>query len=125
TRTVDAELLDAVAASTRSRNVAGIYFPDCAHVLDPLELCLALVRAAAQRGTVFEQADVRSLNLCGDEFELTLADQPAVRVLSVVVCAGPWSAPLLTPFSLPVPLECARGYHVELPEHVALVDAPV
>jgi glycine/D-amino acid oxidase-like deaminating enzyme len=42
-----------------------------------------------------------------------------------VVCAGVWSAALLTPLGLSVPLESVRGYHVELPQHPPLIDAPV
>jgi D-amino-acid dehydrogenase len=41
------------------------------------------------------------------------------------VCTGVWSAPLLSPFGLKVPLEAARGYHVQMPEATPLVDAPI
>lgn len=125
THELDAELLSRVAAASQSKNVAGLWFPDTGHVLDPLEICRALMHAATQRGAAFLKAEVRALNARDEAIELTLADNAPVRAASAIVCAGSWSVPLLAPFSLNVPLESARGYHVELPGHPALVDAPV
>jgi D-amino-acid dehydrogenase len=42
-----------------------------------------------------------------------------------IVCTGVWSAPLLQPFGLKVPLEAARGYHVQMPDATPLADAPI
>jgi len=67
---------------------------------------------------------VRSLALRGDQIEV-LTDTGAFTAPTVIVCAGAWSAPLLAPFGLRAPLEAVRGYHVELPGHAALVDAPI
>lgn len=125
THEVDPELSRRVAVAAQSRNVAGLWFSDSGHVRDPLEVCRALIHAATQRGTTFRRADVRALNVRGDAIELTLADSATVLAASAIVCAGAWSVPLLAPFSLNVPLESARGYHVEMPEHPSLVDAPV
>ena len=52
-------------------------------------------------------------------------DSGTLAVETAVVCAGAWSAPLLAPFGLHVPLEAAHGYHIELPGHSPLVDAPI
>lgn len=59
-----------------------------------------------------------------DGIEILTAHE-TLQVKSAVVCAGAWSAPLLSPFGLRAPLEAERGYHVELPDHPALVDAPI
>ena len=48
-----------------------------------------------------------------------------VVVSHAIVCAGAWSAALLRPFGLRIPLEAARGYHVEMPGARPIIDAPV
>jgi D-hydroxyproline dehydrogenase len=54
-----------------------------------------------------------------------VSTEGSTRAQAAVVCAGAWSAPLLTPFGYQVPLEAARGYHVQMPEAAPLVDAPI
>ena len=48
-----------------------------------------------------------------------------LTVDAVVVCTGAWTASLLEPLGLRVPMESARGYHVEMPGHPALTDTPI
>jgi len=118
------QLLHAVARAAGSESVAGLGFPDSSHVLDPRAVCEVLARAAVERGTTLHRDRVRSLALRGDQIEV-LADTGSFTAPTVIVCAGAWSAPLLAPFGLRAPLEAVRGYHVELPGHAALVDAPI
>jgi len=118
------ELLRAVAGAAGDETIAGLRFPDSAHVLDPRAVCEVLARAAVERGTTLQRARVRSLAPRGDQIEV-LSDAGALTAATVIVCAGAWSAPLLAPFGLRAPLEAVRGYHVELPGHAALVDAPL
>jgi D-amino-acid dehydrogenase len=47
------------------------------------------------------------------------------RIDAAIVCAGAWSRALLAPFGLEVPMQSARGYHIEMPGQTARVDAPV
>jgi glycine/D-amino acid oxidase-like deaminating enzyme len=54
-----------------------------------------------------------------------VTDNGSMSVRTAVVCAGAWSAPLLSTFGIHAPLEAERGYHVELPDHAPLVDAPI
>jgi len=113
-----------VAGAAGDETIAGLRFPDSAHVLDPRAVCEVLARAAVERGTTLQRARVRSLAPRGDQIEV-LSDAGALTAATVIVCAGAWSAPLLAPFGLRAPLEAVRGYHVELPGHAALVDAPL
>lgn len=104
---------------------AALHFPACAHVLDPAAVAQALVHAGQQTGRLsFEQACVRQVHPDGS---VELAEEPAARHTAsrTLVCAGAWSASLLKPFGLRIPLEAAYGYHLELPGAPALVDAPV
>jgi D-hydroxyproline dehydrogenase len=114
----------AVSALTVAAPTAGLWFPDTAHVLDPAEVARALATAAVGRGAILQRANVRRLQPQGDTVEV-ITDTDRFVVNTAVVCAGAWSAPLLTPFGLHVPLEAERGYHIELPDHSPLVDAPI
>lgn len=124
TKPVATDLLAAVSLAAGARGGAGLWFPESGHVLDPRGICLALAEAATQLGAKFEMKDVRTLQRRGDRIEIISASDRRV-VTSAVVCAGAWSAPLLRPFGLKVPLEAARGYHVELRDHAPLIDAPI
>jgi len=119
-----AHLLQVAGSAAQAQSVAGLWFPKCAHVLDPLEVVQAFAAAAARHGAVFLTRQVRALLARGTDLEL-VTDAGPVVVRRAIVCAGAWSAPLLRPFGCRVPLAAARGYHVELPGIAALIDAPV
>ena len=123
-RPVAPQLLAAVAAAAGRAGGAGLEFPESAHVLDPRAVCEVLAGAALARGAIFRHARVRALAVGAGGFELSL-DGETLWAPTVIVCAGVWSAPLLAPFGLHAPLEAARGYHLELPGHAPLIDAPL
>ncbi len=60
----------------------------------------------------------------GDSIEV-VSGTDTVVVSHAIICAGAWSAALLQPFGLKIPLEAARGYHVEMPGAKPIIDAPV
>jgi glycine/D-amino acid oxidase-like deaminating enzyme len=111
----------------RAANVpeaAGLHFPDSAHVVDPVQIAQAYAQAAAALGAKISLAEVRALSAVSEGIEV-VTEGETVQAHSVVVCAGPWAAPLLSPFGVHAPLEAAYGYHVELQGGSALADAPV
>jgi D-amino-acid dehydrogenase len=118
------DLLSSVAAKATETTVAGLWFPDSAHVLDPAEVARALASGAVERGATVQRANVRELRPCGDKIEI-VTETDRFCVETAVVCAGVWSPPLLASFGLRAPLEAERGYHVELPDHLPVVDAPI
>jgi D-hydroxyproline dehydrogenase len=118
------ELLRTIAGAARNASAASLWFPDSAHVLDPAEVARALAIDAVKRGAIIERADVQQLQAVGNNIDIT-TDAGRFSMATVVVCAGVWSAPLLAPFRLRAPLEAERGYHVELPDHPPLADAPL
>lgn len=124
TAAAPAELLRAVASAAHTRSIAGLSFPDTGHVRDPRTVCEALARAAAGRGASVRRMRVEALAPRGDQIELH-TDTGTHTAAAAIVCAGVWSAPLLAPFGLRVPLEAVRGYHVELPGHPPFADAPI
>ena len=104
--------------------IAALHYPDTAHVLDPAEVARAFATAAVGRGALVKRAEVKQLRPLGEAIEI-LTDAERFVVNTAVVCAGAWSAPLLAPFGLNAPLEAERGYHVELPDHPPIFDAPL
>jgi D-amino-acid dehydrogenase len=116
------ELLRSVGVGGHS--AAGLWFPDSAHVLDPAEIARAFAHDATQRGTSIHRAEVRQLQPHGAAIDIT-TDSETITTNTVIVCAGAWSAALLKSFGLHAPLEAERGYHVELPGHTPMADAPI
>jgi glycine/D-amino acid oxidase-like deaminating enzyme len=103
---------------------AGLWFTSTAHVLDPLRIAESFAGAALQRGASFKRTEVRAI----EPLEGRIALQTTYETLSVdalVVCTGAWAATLLEPLGLRVPMESARGYHIEMAGHSALTDAPI
>ncbi len=124
TMTAPTELVEMVRRAARAENAAGLWFPNCAHVIDPLGVVQAFVAAATRLGAQFERTEVRAIRGAAQGCEIITSDGSR-RTDQVVVCTGAWSAPLLEPFGFTVPLEAARGYHVQSPSVTPLVDAPI
>jgi D-hydroxyproline dehydrogenase len=104
--------------------IAGVWFPDSAHVLDPALVARAFATASTQASASILRASVRHMRPLGNRIEI-VTDTESLSVPAAVVCAGAWSAPLLAPFEVRAPLEAERGYHVELPAHAPLTEAPI
>lgn len=119
-----AQTLLPVAAAAGERQIAGLWYPDTAHVVDPLAVVEAFVAAALHRGATFRLCEVRRLE-AHEEGVHILTDRDRFSVRSAVVCAGVWSRSLLAPLGIHAPLEAERGYHVELPGHAALAPIPL
>lgn len=119
-----AELLEAARRGARTSEIAGLWFPKCAHVVDPLEVVRAFAGAAEAQGATIVRRHVRAVVPRGNAIEVACGAD-CIVVAGVVLCAGAWSGALLKPFGLRVPLESARGYHVEMPGAAPLIDAPV
>jgi D-hydroxyproline dehydrogenase len=124
TESMSAQLLGAIERAASAQTSAGLWFKDSAHVTDPLGAVQAFAAAAFARNTVFRQLNVTALQTRGDKIEV-LGDQAPQLVDAAVVCAGIHSQRLLAPFGLHAPLQAVRGYHVELPGHASMLEAPV
>ena len=130
------EILDVIARQTarnlqprvsgrpKNARVAGLWFTSTAHVLDPLKIVQSLVGAALQRGASLERTEVRTIKPLEGRIALHTSSE-TLTVDAVVLCTGAWTASLLEPLGLRVPMESARGYHVEMAGHPALTDAPI
>lgn len=124
TQPAPVEVVEAARNAARAEHGAGLWFPKCAHVLDPLEVVRAFSAAAMKLGASFQRHEVLTIRAAPEGCEVVTPGS-STRVNAAVVCAGVWSAPLLAPFGLEVPLQAVRGYHVQLPDAAPLVDAPL
>jgi len=109
----DGDLRDvepALAADYR----AAVLIKDQARAMDPGAIGKALAEKARSMGAVFHRAAVRSLApIEGGGWRIT-TDNGEMIARKVVLSAGAWSARLLRPLGIKVPLEAERGYHVIL-----------
>jgi D-hydroxyproline dehydrogenase len=124
TEPMSAQLLGPLERAASAQTSAGLWFKDSAHITDPLGAVQAFAAAAYARNAVFRQLNVTALQTRGDKIEV-LGDQTPLLVDAAVVCAGIRSQRLLAPFGLHAPLQAVRGYHVELPSHASMLEAPV
>jgi len=90
----------------------GVFFPNAAHVVDPLEMLSRVRMAARARGMRSLTARIESLQLGRDKIEL---NAPGISVAAnrVVIAAGAWSRRLARQAGDDIPLDTERGYHVE------------
>ena len=89
--------------------VGAAYYPDAAHVSDPLLVTQALFAAAMSRGIGFERAVVQAVGA-----DATIACQGRDPILAdrCVIAAGAWSRPLAASVGDRIPLDTERGYNV-------------
>ena len=112
------------AGSLGDLGAAGVWYPASAHVLDPSHVARAFATASTQGGGSILRAEVRHVRPRGDSIEI-VTDNGTLSPRAAVICAGAWSRPLLAPFGINAPVEAERGYHIELPNHAPLIDAPI
>ena len=74
-----------------------------------------LASTFVSEGGELVQAEVATIEVHDQQFEgLKLRDGRLLRADSLVLAGGAWSAQLLRPLGIHIPLEAERGYHVEL-----------
>ncbi len=87
-----------------------------ARAVAPGRLCKVLSEKARRSGARVQRAEVRALRpraAGGLDIE---TDGGRLQARRVVLCAGVWSARLLKPLGLSLPLAAERGYHLEFAE---------
>lgn len=92
---------------------AAIAIKGQARALAPGQIGEVLARKARQMGVRITQAEITHLAPHDDgQWTVTTADTEYTAA-RVVMAAGAWSARLLAPLGVEVPLEAERGYHVQ------------
>jgi D-amino-acid dehydrogenase len=85
-----------------------------ARARDPGAVGKALAAKAEAMGAQFRRADVRAIAPDGGNGWRISTDGDDIGAAKLVIAAGAWSARLLAPLGLKLPLEAERGYHLVL-----------
>ncbi|WP_317054580.1 NAD(P)/FAD-dependent oxidoreductase [Roseovarius rhodophyticola] len=91
---------------------AAIVIKDQARALSPGKIGKVLCEKFLRQGGVFEQATVRAIKPVEDGAWEYSTNEGHFRTDKLVLAMGVWSAELLRPLGLKVPLQAERGYHV-------------
>ncbi|SLN39640.1 NAD(P)/FAD-dependent oxidoreductase [Ruegeria meonggei] len=94
---------------------AAIVIKGQARVTSPGRLGAILAEKARLQGAEIVQTEVSKLIQTQDGSWQITTSQDTLHAPRLILAAGVWSADLLKPFGLPVPLVAERGYHVEFP----------
>ncbi len=116
---VHAEALDgaglAAAEPALMQDVATAWLVDQGRRVDPAALTVAHALRARELGAHIERhTGVRGLTTAGDRVTGVVTDEGVVAAGAVVLAAGPWSAPLIRPLGVDLPVTGSRGWIVEL-----------
>lgn len=95
---------------------AAILIKDQARVLSPGQVAKTLADKALKQGAEIIRTEVRGLSRQEDGLWKLQTPTDALYARNVVMAAGVWSAKLLKPLGISVPLVAERGYHVEFPD---------
>lgn len=124
-RPMEADDLAAYDGVLAARPAGGIRFSGTGQVSEPQRARDALLLAFARRGGHVVHADAAAVRPVADTAEVVLADGQVIGVDRVVVAAGAWSARLMAPLGVRVPLIGERGYSVQSAEHAWPDDLPL
>ncbi len=94
---------------------AAILIKGQARVTSPGRVGAVLADKARSQGAEITRAEVKGLTRVEDGGWNLVTPNQTLHAKHVVLAAGVWSADLLKPLGLSVPLVAERGYHVEFP----------
>jgi D-hydroxyproline dehydrogenase subunit beta len=116
---VRAEALDAAGLRAEEPALAGgfaaAWLIEQGHRIEPAALTVAHALRARELGAeILRHTTARSLTTAGDRVTGVVTDDGVIRADTVIVAAGPWSAPLVRPLGVDLPITGSRGWIVEL-----------
>lgn len=92
-----------------------VYYPDPAHIVDPLALVTAFATRFVADGGTIERSEICNLSIEDGSPLVHRIDGNVLRPAKVVIAAGAWSRSLAAMAGSKVPLDTERGYHVMIP----------
>ena len=87
-----------------------VFWPQAASVSNPLGVTRAYAARFSALGGVTMSGDARSLHRTGNRWRVE-TNEGGIDASEAVVALGPWTAELLSPLGLKLPLMVKRGYH--------------
>jgi D-amino-acid dehydrogenase len=103
----------------------GMFTQDQGMSINPYRQVTAIASDFARRGGRIVRDRVISIEVTEDRVRAVRGENAAYPSDHVVICAGAWSAQLLTGLGYALPLESQRGYHVTIPSCGIAVSRPV
>ncbi|MFC7538394.1 NAD(P)/FAD-dependent oxidoreductase [Siccirubricoccus deserti] len=120
-----AEAIRALEPDMRGDYRLGLFIPDQGSSVNPLRQAQVVARGVERQGGIIRREKVTALTTEGGRVTGVATAAGAVAADQVVLAAGAWSARLLAPLGIRVPLESQRGYHVMLPDAGISLQRPV
>lgn len=124
-RAMEADDLAAYDGVLAARPAGGIRFSGTGQVSEPQRVRDALLGGLERLGGRVIHAEVSAVRPAAEAAEIVLADGSVVDADRAVVAAGAWSARLMAPLGVRVPLVGERGYSVQSQEHAWPDDLPL
>lgn len=124
-RPMETDELAAYDGVLATRPASGIRFSGTGQVSEPQRVRDALLSGFERLGGRVIQGDATAVRPAAEAAEVVLEDGTIVDADKVVVAAGAWSARLMAPLGLRVPLIGERGYSVQSAEHAWPEDLPL
>ncbi|WP_170979141.1 FAD-binding oxidoreductase [Roseomonas sp. HF4] len=115
------EVLDRAGLAALEPDVApaytrAVFLPDHGSCVNPARFAEVVAQGVRRMGGEIREAEVRAIRMDGRRADGVRTDAGDIPATQVVLAAGAWSARLLAPLGIKVPLETQRGYHVMLPD---------
>lgn len=98
----------------------GYFLPDQPFIKDPYLYSTRIAEFLKKRGVTFVKDRVQSFERRNAGW-LVKGEHHNYETSNVVLAAGAWSAKLLSPLGVKVPLESQRGYHLQFPQSEGLI----
>ena len=92
----------------------GVACLDHGFITDPGEYVKALAKSAAKHGAEIKRGTVEKIICENGQATGLRVDGETIPASDVVICSGAWSAKLVHPLGVKVPLQSERGYHLDL-----------
>jgi D-amino-acid dehydrogenase len=93
---------------------SAVLIKDQARALDPGAVGKALFEKAVSMGATYRRASVDQIKPISDGKWVLQTSDGELQAEKLIIAAGAWSAHLLAPLGLNIPLEAERGYHIVL-----------
>jgi D-amino-acid dehydrogenase len=103
----------------------GVFLPQQGHCVNPLRMSRVIARGIERMGGTIRRGEGRALITEGKRVTGVSTDAGPLHADFTVLAAGAWSARLLAPLGIRVPLESQRGYHVMLPDPGVMPRRPI
>ncbi|SDJ53327.1 NAD(P)/FAD-dependent oxidoreductase [Salipiger marinus] len=127
---IESETLDESALRMRVPDVmpeitSGLLLKAGGFTRDPAALCAHLAAEFVALGGEIVARNVLRIERQAPRLLSLFTNLHPVTCRRVIVAAGVWSAELLAPLGIRVPMQAERGYHATLPGHNVRLDMPV